>query len=150
MNDKLKKVLDKATDYSGSKNRKIGKGILGVIIVILLGTLGLEVGNKDFDIGSLLSGNSLSDSAIVRDQDGNLEQNEKGDFVTKLLRDKSGQVVPEGTAGAKYTDEYNCEDFNTQKEAQNFFENAGGVSSDTNRLDGNKDGVACQSLPKGN
>jgi energy-coupling factor transporter ATP-binding protein EcfA2 len=39
--------------------------------------------------------------------------------------------------------------FKTQGEAQTFYNNAGGVQYDTNRLDGNKDGEACESLPKG-
>ena len=42
---------------------------------------------------------------------------------------------------------YNCEDFSTQAEAQRVFEACGGVGSDIHRLDGNKDGVACESLP---
>lgn len=125
------------------------KKILLGVIVLLLGGLGLEVFNTDFDLGSILSGNSVSDSKIERDASGNLQRNETGDFVTRLLRDKTGSVVPAGTAGAKYTDEYNCDDFATQPEAQKFFENAGGIKGDTNRLDGNKNGEACESLPKG-
>ncbi|MBU0998120.1 excalibur calcium-binding domain-containing protein [Patescibacteria group bacterium] len=62
------------------------------------------------------------------------------------MRDKEGNVV---TSGGKYTDEYNCDDFKTQIEAQEFFDKSGGVSEDTNRLDGDKDGIACESLPKG-
>lgn len=142
-------VVHKATDYSGSKQRKFSKGILGVVIVILLGALGLEVGNTDFDLGSLLGGNSASDSKIERDIDGNLNRTTDGGFVTRVLRDKTGNIIPEGQTGGKYTDEYNCDDFATQPEAQTFFENAGGVKGDTNRLDGNKDGQACESLPKG-
>jgi hypothetical protein len=65
---------------------------------------------------------------------------------TKVMRNKLGDVVTDGSG--KATDEYNCSDFATQPEAQAFFEKAGGVSKDTNRLDGNKDGVACQDLPK--
>jgi hypothetical protein len=96
---------------------------------VLGGALGMEVTNNDYDVQKLIE--------------------TKGDFkASRVLRDKSGNVVPEGTAGAKYTDEYNCEDFKTHPEAQGFFEKAGGVSHDTNRLDGNKDGVACQHLPK--
>lgn len=124
------------------------KVLLGVI-ALLLGGLGLEIFNTDFDLGSILSGNSVSDSKIERDDRGNLERNAAGDFVTRLLRNKEGNIVPEGTAGAKYTDEYNCDDFSTQPDAQTFFENAGGIKGDTNRLDGNKDGEACESLPKG-
>ena len=149
MNEKLQDVVNKATDFSGSKSRKTAKGILGVVIVVLLGALGLQVSGNDFDIASLFSGNSLSDSKIETDAKGNMVSDGKGGFVTRLLRDKAGNVVPEGTAGAKYTNEYNCDDFATQSEAQAFFLKAGGVTSDTNRLDGNKDGQACESLPKG-
>lgn len=96
---------------------------------ILGGALGMEATNNDYDVKKLVE--------------------TKGDFkASRVLRDKSGNVVPEGTTNAKYTDEYNCDDFKTQPEAQKFFDNAGGVSHDTNRLDGNNDGAACQSLPK--
>jgi endonuclease YncB( thermonuclease family) len=40
-----------------------------------------------------------------------------------------------------------CSDFDTQPEAQRFFERAGGPSQDPHRLDGDGDGVACESLP---
>ena len=72
-----------------------------------------------------------------------------GDLITRIFRDRAGNEVPAGTEGAKYTDEYNCDDFATQPEAQRFFERAGGIEGDVNRLDGNKDGVACQALPAG-
>ena len=108
---------------------KWGKGILGVVIVLLLGALGLELGNQDFDLGKLLSGEGVEES--------------------RVLRDKEGNVVPEGTTGAKATDEYNCDDFETQPEAQAFFEKAGGPSEDPHNLDGDDDGEACESLPKG-
>lgn len=144
----LGNVVKKATDYSGTTQRKTAKGIIGVVIVLLLGALGMEVSNNDFDLGSIFSGNSVQDSKIQRDANGNLQTNKDGSFVTKLMRDKLGNVVPEGTAGAKYTDEYNCDDFKTQDEAQAFFIKAGGVNKDTNRLDGDNNGIACQSLPK--
>lgn len=40
----------------------------------------------------------------------------------------------------------NCGDFETQAEAQAFFEAAGGPNEDRHRLDGDGDGVACASL----
>jgi len=42
---------------------------------------------------------------------------------------------------------YNCSDFTTQAEAQNVFEYCGGVTNDIHGLDGDNDGVACESLP---
>jgi hypothetical protein len=41
----------------------------------------------------------------------------------------------------------NCADFATQQEAQSFFENAGGPNEDPHRLDGDGDGIACETLP---
>jgi len=40
-----------------------------------------------------------------------------------------------------------CSDFNTQKEAQAFFESKGGPQKDKHGLDRDKDGVACETLP---
>jgi endonuclease YncB( thermonuclease family) len=45
------------------------------------------------------------------------------------------------------TNTYNCPHFKTQKEAQDVFEQCGGVSNDIHRLDQNKDGRVCESLP---
>ncbi len=111
---------------SSEKTKNILKPILGVVFVILAAAFGLEATENDWDIGKLLQGESLEQA--------------------RVMRDKSGNVVE---SGGKYTDEYNCDDFSTQAEAQAFFDKAGGVSQDTNRLDGDKDGVACESLPVG-
>lgn len=107
------------------------KAILGGMIAILLVAFGMEAKNTDYDVQKLVETKSFSSSRVLRDASGNI-------------------VDPTSPAAknAKYTDEYNCDDFKNQTAAQNFFEKAGGVSADTNRLDGNKDGVACQSLPK--
>jgi hypothetical protein len=113
--------------------KKVLKPILVVLGVLLAGAFGLEMSNNDWDLGKILAGSSVSDSKVVRDAGGN------------VLRDKGGNIV---TKGGKRTDDYNCSDFATQPEAQNFFLKAGGPSNDTNRLDGDHDGVACEDLPK--
>ena len=41
----------------------------------------------------------------------------------------------------------NCGDFDTWRAAQDFFEAAGGPDEDRHRLDGDKDGIACEGLP---
>jgi hypothetical protein len=97
----------------------------------------------------MIQGESVSDSMIERDAEGNLEASADGGFLTSILRDREGNQVAEGTPGSKRTDEYNCDDFETQPEAQKFFDNSGGIEGDVNRLDGNKDGQACQVLPAG-
>lgn len=113
--------------------KKVYAGLFG----ILSAALGLEVSKTDVDLGKLIE--------------------TKGDLkASKVLRDKSGNVVYEediasgkvNRSDVKYTNEYNCDDFKTQPEAQAFFIKAGGPNEDVNRLDGNNDGVACQALPK--
>ena len=42
---------------------------------------------------------------------------------------------------------YNCSDFQTQAEAQRIFVACGGVAHDIHRLDSDKDGKACETLP---
>ncbi|MFZ2523476.1 MAG: excalibur calcium-binding domain-containing protein [Minisyncoccia bacterium] len=118
----------KPLSEAGEGTKKVLKPVLIGIVVLLLGAFGLESTNNDWDLGKLLGGSTMKEA--------------------KVLRDKQGNVVPEGTVGAKGTDEYNCVDFSTQSEAQTFYNNAGGVNSDVNRLDANKDGVPCESLPK--
>ncbi len=115
----------------GSKN--VVKGVLIGALVLLLGAFGLEASSTDFDMGKILSGKSMQESKVARDQNGN------------VMRDKAGNVV---TSGGKNTNEYNCDDFKIQAEAQAFFIKAGGKSKDTNNLDGDNDGQACESLPQ--
>ena len=43
--------------------------------------------------------------------------------------------------------DYDCSDFSTQEEAQEFFEAEGGPDNDYHNLDRDGDGVACESLP---
>jgi hypothetical protein len=130
--------------------KKIAKPILVVILAILAGAFGLTATNNDWNLNSILSGSSVKDAKIQTDQQGNLKQDAAGNFITRVMRDKAGNIVPTGQTGGKYTDEYNCSDFATQPEAQAFYDKAGGVKGDVNRLDANKDGVPCQDLPKGN
>lgn len=98
------------------------------LFAVMSAALGMEVSKTDIDLSTF--------TKVLRDREGNV--------VTQEQIDK-GEVKKEN---AKYTDEYNCDDFKTQEEAQKFYDNAGGVNKDTNRLDGDKNGVACQALPK--
>ncbi len=106
--------------------KKIVKPVLMGVLALLLGAFGLEASNNDWDLGKLLSGSTMEEA--------------------KVMRDKEGNVV---TSGGKYTNEYNCDDFETGAQAQKFFVNAGGPNKDVNRLDGDNDGEACESLPRG-
>jgi len=109
---------------------------LAIAGVMLLAALGLEVFQKDYDIEKLWKTKSFQESEIGRDEEGN------------LLFDVFGNQTTDTTTG-KNADDYNCDDFSTQSQAQTFFEKVGGLGNDLNRLDGDKDGVACEALPLG-
>lgn len=107
---------------------------LVVIFITLLAAFGLEFTKNDWDLQKLWETKSFQESKVTRDTQGN------------ILFDKLGNMTTDGTKGKK-ADEYNCDDFSTQPESQTFFEKVGGVGNDVNRLDGDKDGEACESLP---
>lgn len=108
---------------------------LAIAFILLLTAFGLEVTQNDWDLGTLWETKSFEQSKIMRDTSGN------------ILFDKFGEITTDSSKG-KLADEYNCDDFSTQSEAQTFFEKVGGVGNDINRLDGDKDGKACESLPE--
>ena len=133
MNDLFKNLAKRATDFSGSPSRKISKSIVLGIIILLLGALGLEVSNKDFDLGALLEGKSFKEAEMQRDSKGNL----------------TGKTLGEA-CGDEQKDIYNCDDFEYQEDAQAKMEECLAFGKDVNRLDGDKDGIACESLPRRN
>jgi hypothetical protein len=110
---------------ASESSKKVARPVLMAVLALLAAAFGLESCNNDWDLGKLMSGSTPSEAKVMRDIDGN--------------------VV---TTGGKATDEYNCDDFKTQDAAQRFFVKAGGPNNDVNRLDGDNNGVACQSLPK--
>jgi hypothetical protein len=108
---------------------------LVVVFIALLAAFGLEVSQNDWDLGTLWETGSFQESKVIRDDSGN------------VLYDALGNITTDSSRG-KRADEYNCDDFESQPQAQEFFEKVGGVDNDVNRLDGDKDGEACESLPK--
>ncbi len=99
--------------------------IAGLIAVLLI-AFGLEVSNNDWDLGKLAKTHSFEESKVMRDDQGNV-------LIGALCDDK------------EY--DYNCKDFRTQEEAQEVMEECGGRGSDVHGLDGDGDGIACESLP---
>jgi len=56
----------------------------------------------------------------------------------------------EQTESSKYIcsyNAYNCDDFNTQAKAQEVMNYCGGRYKDIHYLDGDDDGIACETLP---
>jgi len=118
--------------------------VLAIAFIALLAAFGLEVAKNDWDLQKLWQTKSFQQSEVGRDEKGNIKLDEAGN----ILFDKLGNVTKDKTAGKK-ADDYNCDDFSSQPEAQSFFQKVGGTGNDLNRLDGDKDGSACESLPKG-
>lgn len=56
-----------------------------------------------------------------------------------------GEGETQPTAAAEAVPDRDCKDFASQEEAQAFFEAQGGPERDPHRLDGDKDGIACES-----
>lgn len=110
--------------------------VLAIAFIALLAAFGLEASQNDFDLGKLWETKSFEQSKVSRDNSGN------------IIFDKNGNITTDSSKGKK-ADDYNCDDFGNQPEAQNFFVKVGGTGNDLNRLDGDKDGNACESLPKG-
>lgn len=106
-----------------------------IAFIALLAAFGLEFTQNDWDLGQLWKTKSFEQSKVSRDESGN------------ILFDKFGEITTDSAKGKK-VDEYNCIDFSSQPEAQTFFDKVGGVGNDVNRLDGDKDGEPCESLPK--
>lgn len=109
--------------------------VLAVAFIALLAAFGLEVTQNDWDLGELLKTKSFEESKVSRDESGN------------ILFDKEGNITTDSSKG-KRADEYNCDDFSAQPQAQSFFYKAGGTDNDLNRLDGDNDGDACEGLPQ--
>lgn len=95
--------------------------------IVLLAALGMEVSNTDLDLGKLMDTGSVQESLIKRDPAGN---------------PIFGATCEENV--------YNCGDFKTQSEAQEVYDTCHTSENvDRHGLDKDGDGVACQSLPKG-
>ena len=85
----------------------------------------------------------------------NLDGNDDGIACESLLgapdipspTPASAVPTPTTVPASETFEDRNCSDFSTWSEAQAFFESEGGPASDPHRLDGDGDGIACQSLP---
>ena len=104
---------------------KTGAAIVGGVAGI---AAGVEIADKDFDLKKLWETGSLKESLLSRDAEGNL-------LNLEMICDAQDEGFYD----------YNCDDFLTQPEAQEVYKKCG---TDINRLDGDKDGIVCEHLPK--
>lgn len=107
------------------------KVILGGAIVALLIGLGFEMKDTDYDLGTVLKTGSFEKAKLKRNEDGDL-------INIQAFCDQTDV-------------DYNCSDFKTQAEAMEVYNRCkdSGRNMDVYRLDGDKDGKVCESLPLG-
>ena len=112
--------------------------------IVLLAAIGIQTFDYDLDLGSLWAGKSIAESRVQQTKDG-----------IKLM----GSCVK---AAGSTKDDLNCSNFATQEEAQAKYDmcsdqiasyNSGKTpaqikSLDIYGLDGNKNGIVCESLPR--
>jgi len=68
-----------------------------------------------------------------------------GVFVFFILISDEKEIIIETEYNCE-TNTYNCDDFQTQTEAQIVFEECGGISNDIHSLDRDGNGLACEGL----
>lgn len=64
------------------------------------------------------------------------------------LSDLTGKVTTSTSDCECSYNKYNCADFKTYSEAKACYNKCGGINDDIHHLDGDKDGIPCESLRK--
>ncbi len=80
---------------------------------------------------------------VIQEAEDYAKENELGIWG---IEEEEIEELPSDSDIVCNSDFYNCGDFNSHIEAQNVFETCGGVENDIHGLDGDNDGVACESL----
>ena len=123
----------------------IKKGFAIGLGILLLAAIGIQTFDYDLDLGTLWKTGSIKESRVQHTQDGVVL---KGDCVKP--------------AGKSEGFDLNCSNFKTQAEAQQKYDYCAAqiaennsnldkakiMSLDVYGLDGNKNGVVCEALPK--
>ncbi len=96
--------------------------IIGLIVTVFVG-IGFEIVGTDVDLKTWIETGSLSEAQVVKTENG------------YWIMDKNCEA-----------DNFNCENFATQDEAQELFEKCGGLEYDVHGLDGDNDKIVCEHL----
>ncbi len=76
-----------------------------------------------------------------------ISANETGSYLDSSAGTENNRPDIPGTTRPPSSGDYDCSDFDTQEEAQDFFEDEGGPDEDYHNLDRDGDGEACEALP---
>jgi hypothetical protein len=103
-------------------------------------------------VGATVYGTDVDGSVIIT-TDGEtfrVTTSSSQSTVVGAVEREAEPITPEPAPTLRYDPfgrDRNCPAFQSQPEAQAFFEAAGGPDSDPHGLDGDNDGIACESLP---
>ena len=100
--------------------------------------------NKIFIIGFIFLLILLAGCTDYSKYEQQLEEDEA--LLEQMKEEQRQQDMRDESVPICSSNYYNCADFNTQSEAQAVFEYCGGIGNDIHWLDGDDDGVACESL----
>lgn len=108
------------------------KVAVGAMIALLLVAFGMEAKGTDYDMGKLIETKSFAKAKIERDP-------------------TTGAITNADAFCSAQEIDYNCQDFKTQKEANDLYQKckSAGKNMDVYGLDGDKDGKVCEALPIG-
>jgi hypothetical protein len=98
--------------------------ILGLIAVVLV-AFGFEFSGTDIDLNKMMETGSIKESMITKTDNG-----------TWLMGE------------CEKKENFNCDNFAYQDEAQTLFEECGGLGNDVHGLDRDKDGIVCEANKK--
>jgi len=98
--------------------------ILGLIALVLV-AFGMELSGTDVDLGKMVETGSIKESMITKTENG-----------TWLIGE------------CEKKENFNCDNFAYQDEAQTLFEECGGIENDVHGLDRDKDGIVCEANKK--
>ena len=110
-----------------------------IIIVLIVFVSMLKIINIDMEMDLIKQENQELRRLLV---------NDKKEPIEVVVIEEKPKI--EDTTKSGYTcsyNAYNCANFITHAQAQAVYEGCGGVSNDVHRLDRDKDGLACESLP---
>jgi micrococcal nuclease len=86
-------------------------------------------------------------AALFRRLARQARERERGLWAPSACAEPGVRPAPEPAPRAAPAGDRDCSDFATQAEAQAYFRRRGGPQADPDRLDGDHDGQACDSLP---
>lgn len=112
--------------------------VLGILVVIGVINNAFDKGDETLSVEVLkdTTGSTVAGTEAPIGEESGFEEEQVEELESELEQEYPGYICS--------YDAYNCGDFSTHAEAQAVFDACG---ADVHKLDRDKDGIACESLP---